>query len=293
MWSELAGLPTGVTLAFFGVLGLLIGSFLNVVIHRLPLMMEAGWKNDCAELLGVGCSGDKTVQPGDQGVSADTLTLTLSKPRSRCPHCQHLIAWYENIPVLSWLFLRARCSSCQAPISWRYPAVEVLTAACFATVAWRYGATAATLAWCCLVAFLIAMAFIDWDTTLLPDSLTLPMVWLGLVATQMGWTGISLPTALWGAVMGYMSLWSICAAFTLITGRVGMGNGDFKLLAVIGAWLGWMPLIAVVLGASFAGILVWIVLKIRKDLREGDAMPFGPLLILGGVAQWVSPTQLF
>jgi len=249
------------------ILGLLIGSFLNVVIHRLPLMLERGWKLESAELLGV------PAEPQE--------ALTLSTPRSRCPSCGHAIAWYENIPVLSYVWLRGRCSACKTRISPRYPLIELFTAVLFAAVAWRFGATPVALLWCGFVAVLLALAAIDWDTTLLPDSLTLPMLWAGLVASVLGWT-IPLPTAVWGAVAGYLSLWSVYWLFKLTTGKEGMGFGDFKLLAALGAWLGWQMVLPIVLGASVIGAVVGIAMKMSSALREGRYVPFGPFLAGAG-----------
>jgi leader peptidase (prepilin peptidase)/N-methyltransferase len=202
------------------LLGLCIGSFLNVVIHRLPQMLDRGWRAECADMLGVNVD----LPP----------EMTLSTPRSRCPSCGHAIAWHENIPVLSYLWLRGRCSACKTPISARYPFFEVLTAAIFAALAWRFGAQPTTLLWCAFAAVLVALAGIDWDTTLLPDGLTLPLLWGGLVAAALGLT-TPLSSALWGAVAGYLSLWSVYWLFKLATGKEGMGYGDFKLLAAPGA----------------------------------------------------------
>ena len=250
------------------LLGLCIGSFLNVVIHRLPQMLERGWKIDSAEMLGV------------KADAADPITL--SKPRSRCPSCGHAIAWHENIPVLSYLWLKGRCSACKTRISARYPIIEVLTAVLFAALAWRFGPQPAVLVWCAFAAVLLALAGIDWDTTLLPDDLTLPLLWAGLVASALGWT-IALPLALWGAVAGYLSLWSVYWMFKLATGKEGMGHGDFKLLAALGAWLGWQMILPVVLGASVLGAVVGIGMKLNRSLREGRYVPFGPFLAGAGL----------
>ena len=209
------------------VLGLCIGSFLNVVIHRLPLMLERGWKIDSAQMLGL----DPAKTP------AIGAPLTLSRPRSQCPKCGHAIAWHENIPLLGYLRLGGRCSACKTRISPRYPIVELATALLFAAIGWRFGAQPAALLWCGFAAVLIALTGIDWDTTLLPDDLTLPLLWAGLVVAALGWT-LPLTQALWGAVAGYLSLWSVYWAFKLATGKEGMGHGDFKLLAALGAWLG-------------------------------------------------------
>jgi leader peptidase (prepilin peptidase)/N-methyltransferase len=246
------------------LLGLCVGSFLNVVIHRLPIMLERGWKQESADLLGV-------------KFDADQEAVSLSRPRSRCPHCKHFIRWYENIPVLSYLFLRGRCASCAHWISPRYPLIEVLTGLLFGLIGWRFGPTPMALLWCAFAAVLVALAGIDWDTTLLPDNMTLPLLWAGLVASALGWT-IDLPQALWGAVAGYLSLWSIYWIFKLVTGKEGMGFGDFKLLAATGAWLGVKMLLPIVLAASLIGAVVGIVMKMSAALREGRYVPFGPFL---------------
>lgn len=251
------------------LLGLCIGSFLNVVIHRLPQMLDRGWKAECADMLGV-----KVELPPE---------MTLSTPRSRCPACGHAIAWYENIPVLSYLWLCGKCSACKTPISARYPFFEVLTAAIFAALAWRFGAQPTTLLWCAFAAVLVALAGIDWDTTLLPDGLTLPLLWGGLVAAALGLT-TSLSSAVWGAVAGYLSLWSVYWLFKLATGKEGMGYGDFKLLAALGAWLGASMVLPVVLGASIFGAVVGIAMKLNSSLREGHYVPFGPFLAGSGLA---------
>jgi leader peptidase (prepilin peptidase)/N-methyltransferase len=251
------------------LVGLCIGSFLNVVIHRLPLMMERDWKLDCAETLGV-----KVEPPAE---------ITLSKPRSRCPSCGHVIAWHENIPVLSWLRLRGKCAACGTRISPRYPVVEILTGVLFFATAWRFGAQPSTLLWCGFVGSLVALAGIDWDTTLLPDSITLPLLWAGLVAAALSLT-IPLPGALWGAVAGYVSLWAVYWLFKLTTGKEGMGHGDFKLLAALGAWLGVQMILPIVLAASVLGAIVGIVMKMGGALREGRYVPFGPFLAGAGIA---------
>ena len=252
------------------LLGLCVGSFLNVVIHRLPLMLERGWKLDSAEMLGVTLDDDASA------------AVTLSKPRSRCPSCGYAIAWHENIPVFSYLRLAGKCSACKTPISPRYPLIEVLTAALFGAVAWKFGAQPIALLWCGFVAVLVALAGIDWDTTLLPDNLTLPLLWAGLVAAALGWT-IPLAAALWGAVAGYLSLWTVYWLFKLVTGKEGMGFGDFKLLAALGAWLGANMILPIVLAASIIGAIVGIVMKLKASLREGRYVPFGPFLAGAGL----------
>jgi leader peptidase (prepilin peptidase)/N-methyltransferase len=193
-----------------------------------------------------------------------------------------MITWYENIPFFSYLGLRGRCSNCKTRISPRYPLVELLTGALFAAVGWHFGAQPTTLLWCCVIAALVALAGIDWDTTLLPDSLTLPLLWAGLLVSVLGWT-IPLPQAVWGAVVGYMSLWSVYWLFKLTTGKEGMGFGDFKLLAALGAWLGWQMILPIVLGASVIGAAVGIAMKLTGNLREGRYVPFGPFLAGSGI----------
>ena len=260
------------------LIGLCVGSFLNVVIHRMPLMLERGWKLDSAEMLGV------KIEPPPE--------VTLSTPRSRCPACSHPIAWHENVPVLSYLLLAGRCSACKTRISPRYPLVELTTAGLFAAVGWKFGPVPATGLWCGFVAVLIALAGIDWDTTLLPDSLTLPLLWAGLVAAALGWT-VPLSQAVWGAVVGYLSLWTVYWVFKLATGKEGMGFGDFKLLAALGAWLGLQMLLPVILGASILGALVGIGMKLRASLREGRYVPFGPFLAGAGIAVLLAgPTRV-
>lgn len=270
--SFLYGIPW-LDASIAGVLGLVIGSFLNVVVHRLPKMLEMQWAQQAAEFSG---TSDASTPP--------PAVLNLATPRSRCPHCAHPIAAYENIPVLSYLWLRGQCSACKAPISKRYPLVELSNAALFFFCVWTYGATPTGLAWCAFSSVLLTLALIDWDTTLLPDDLTLPLLWLGLVAAALQWIPVSLPSALWGAVAGYLSLWTIYWAFKLVTGKEGMGYGDFKLYAALGAWFGWQTLIPLILLASVAGAVVGIALKFRSGLREGGYIPFGPFLAFAGMA---------
>jgi leader peptidase (prepilin peptidase)/N-methyltransferase len=253
-----------------GVFGLLVGSFLNVVIHRLPRMMERQWAAECAEL------------SGQEPPAGEPFNL--SRPRSRCLACGHQIRWYENIPVFSWLALRGRCSACQAAIAVRYPLVELATGGLFAFAAWRWGLGWSGLAWCGFAAALLALALIDWDTTLLPDDITLPLLWAGLIAAALRWTPLTLQQSLWGAVAGYLSLWLVYQAFKLATGKEGMGYGDFKLFAALGAWFGWPSLIPIILIASVIGAVVGIALKLRGGLREGGLMPFGPFLAGAGFA---------
>ena len=260
------------------LLGLCIGSFLNVVIHRLPLMMEREWKLDSAELLGV-----KIDAPAP---------ITLSTPRSRCPSCNHMIAWHENIPVLSYLRLGGKCSQCKTPISKRYPAIEILTALLFAACGVHFGAQPSTLLWCGLVATLIALAFIDLDTQFLPDSLTLPLLWAGIASAAFGWIPVSLKDSVYGAMAGYLSLWFVFHAYRIIRGREGMGAGDFKLLAALGAWMGWLAIPSIILLSSAVGALVGIALIALRNHDRDVPIPFGPYLAGGGVAALFFGEQL-
>ena len=247
---------------------LLIGSFLNVVIHRLPKMMEAEWHVQCAELRGEAV--------------AETPAYNLWLPRSACPQCGHQIMALENIPLLSWLFLRGRCSACRTLISARYPLVELLVAMLSAAVAWKWGVSMQTLGALLLVWMLVVLAFIDLDTTLLPDSLTLPLVWLGLLFNMNGFL-VPLADAVIGAMAGYLILWSVYWLFKLATGKEGMGYGDFKLLAAIGAWLGWQMLPVTLLLSSVVGALVGIAMIVLVKHDRRVPIPFGPYLAGGGL----------
>ncbi len=266
-------LAPGIDAALGGLLGLLVGSFLNVVIYRLPKMLERQWTAECAELQGKEVAADKP--------------FNLLVPRSHCQHCGHMIRWYENIPVLSYVGLRARCSACKAALSLRYPGVELATGVLFAFCIWRWGFTPTGLAWCGFSAALVALTLIDWDTTLLPDDITLPLLWAGLIAATLRWTPLPLTDAIWGAVAGYLSLWSVYQAFKLLTGKEGMGYGDFKLFAALGAWFGWQALVPIILMASVIGAVVGITMKFSSGLREGGYVPFGPFLALGGLTAMV------
>jgi leader peptidase (prepilin peptidase)/N-methyltransferase len=273
--QTLAVLLSPLVLAVFG---LCIGSFLNVVIHRLPLMMERSWRAESAELLGVAIE--------------EPPPLTLSVPRSRCPSCGHQIAWYENIPLLSYLRLGGKCSACKTPISMRYPAVEVLTALLFAACGWRFGARPEVLLWCGLVATLVALALIDLDTQFLPDDLTLPLMWAGIVSAGLGWLPIKLSASVGGAVAGYLSLWLVFHAYRLIRGKEGMGAGDFKLLAALGAWMGWQLIPSIILLASAVGAIVGIGLIVLRQHDRDVPIPFGPYLAGGGIAALFFGEQL-
>ncbi|MGN6830278.1 prepilin peptidase [Paucibacter sp. M5-1] len=277
-----------------GVLGLCIGSFLNVVVHRLPLMLERQWLGDAAAQLSdspdLQRSGLSKAPADKLAAAAQELARHLDKlpglgiaiPRSRCPQCGHQLTWHENLPLIGWLRLGGRCSACKTRISARYPIIELLTGLLFAAIGWRFGAQPVSLMWCAFAACLLALAAIDWDTTLLPDSLNQPLLWAGLLAALLGWT-IALDQALIGALVGYLSLWSVYWLFKLTTGKEGMGYGDFKLLAALGAWLGWQMILPIVLGASVIGAIVGIAMKMSSSLREGRYVPFGPFLAGGGL----------
>ena len=260
-----------------GVLGLLIGSFLNVVIYRLPKILEKQWTDEYAEF-----SGNETpVQP----------SYNLMFPRSHCQKCGHQIQWFENIPILSYLFLRGKCSACKTPISLRYPVVELVTGALFAFSVLRWGFTPTGFVWCGFSAALLTLSLIDWDTTLLPDNITLPLLWAGLIVSALKLTTIPLEAAVWGAVAGYLSLWVIYWIFKLITGKEGMGYGDFKLFAALGAWFGWQALIPIILMASIFGACIGIALKFASQLREGGYVPFGPFLGIAGLTAMIFGAQ--
>ena len=270
------GMELWLDAALLGVLGLLVGSFLNVVIYRLPKMLERQWAAECAEYA--------ATLPGATGMAAPPQgVFNLSQPRSRCQSCGHQVRWYENIPVLSYVFLRGRCSACQAPISLRYPLVELITAGLFFFCIHRWGLTPTGLAWCGFCAALVVLAFIDWDTTLLPDDITLPLLWSGLLASTLQWTDVALPQAVVGAASGYLSLWLVYWGFKLATGKEGMGYGDFKLFAALGAWFGWQALVPLILLASVVGAVVGIAMKLSSSLREGGYVPFGPFLVGAGL----------
>ena len=297
MAGLLAGLPLDLLLSpwALALLGLAVGSFLNVVVHRLPLMLERQWWGDVAAQLADGDSFQRVfvaAAPGHLAQAGGALEqllsalkpLTLSRPGSRCPSCGHSIRWFENLPVLSWLALKGRCSACGTRIARRYPLVEAATALLFGLVAWRVGPQPQALLWCGVVAVLLALALIDWDTTVLPDALTLPLLWAGLVAAALGWLpGLTLAQSLGGVAAGYLSLWSVYWLFKLVTGKEGMGYGDFKLLGALGAWLGWQAILPIVLMASVIGAVIGLVMKASGSLREGRFVPFGPFLAGGGL----------
>jgi len=268
-------LDPAVATAAAGVVGLLVGSFLNVVIHRLPRMLERGWRAQCAELAGQ--------------APAEEPAYNLVVPRSACPSCGHRISALENIPVVSWLALRGKCSACGAAIPARYPVVEILGAALAMVAVWHFGPTAKAAAACGLLWTLLALTFIDADTQLLPDDLTLPLVWGGLLVNLSG-LFVPLREAVIGAIGGYLALWSVYWLFKLIRGKEGMGYGDFKLLAALGAWLGWTMLLPIVLLSSVAGAVIGIGLVLLRGRDRGKPLPFGPYLaIAGAIALFVGP----
>ena len=266
------------------VVGLLVGSFLNVVIHRLPKMLERQWREQCAEL----DAAAVTSAHAETQTPASEARYNLIVPRSACPACHAPIRSWHNIPVVSWLLLRGRCAACSARISARYPLIELLCAVLTAAVAWKFGfgwqaGAAMVVTW-----FLIALTGIDLDHQLLPDSLTLPLLWGGLLAS-LGWTALthgSLPVspaaAIIGAAAGYLTLWSVYQLFRLCTGKEGMGYGDFKLLAALGAWLGWRMLLPIILCSAAVGALVGITLIVAGKRGRGVPLPFGPFLAAAG-----------
>ena len=250
------------------LLGLAVGSFLNVVVHRLPKMMEAQWHSDCAELAG------KEPEPAAK--------YNLWTPRSACPKCGHSITAMENVPVISWLALGGKCSACKTPISARYPLVELLTGALSVAVAWRFGYSAAMIAALLLAWALVALTFIDLDTQLLPDDITLPLLWMGLLVNTAG-TFTDLRSAVLGAAAGYLLLWCVYWGFRLLTGKEGMGFGDFKLLAAIGAWFGWQVIPLVVLVSAGAGAVIGGLAIAFSGKGRDVRIPFGPYLAVGGL----------
>lgn len=256
--------------ALAAVIGLCVGSFLNVVIHRLPIIMEQAWRAQCTELQG-------------QPVPEVESPLSLARPRSRCPNCGHAITAMENIPLISYFFiLRGRCSGCHNRISLRYPIVEAAAGFASAVAIMYFGANTVGIAAAILLWALIALAAIDFDTQLLPDSITLPLLWLGLLFNLLGGF-CDLPSAVIGAMAGYLVLWSVFWAFKLATGKEGMGYGDFKLLAALGAWLGWQMLPAIILLSSIVGALVGIGLIVFARQGRHIPIPFGPYLAAAGV----------
>lgn len=279
--SDLLLLDQGSALgiAVFALLGLIFGSFLNVVIYRLPVMMQAQWQAQCADLQG--------------SEAPESPTFNLWVPGSRCRSCHTTLSWRENLPVISYALQGGQCRHCAAPISKRYPLVELATALMFGFCAWRWGFGLDALSWSFFVSALLALALIDWDTTYLPDDITLPLLWAGLLAAWAGITRVSVGDAVAGAAAGYSFLWSIYWGFKLLTGKEGMGYGDFKLFAALGAWFGWQALVPIILMASVIGTVIGLVLKFKSRLREGGYLPFGPFLAGAGlVAMVLEPARL-
>ena len=255
-------------------LGLCVGSFLNVVIYRLPAMLERDWRIQCHEYL----------ELGEAKIDANLQQLSLSKPDSRCPHCGHKIRAWENIPVLSYFFLKGKCSSCSKAISIRYPLVELITGLLSVVVAIQYGVSLTTLAALLLTWSLVALTLIDYDKQLLPDDITLPLLWLGLLISFFD-VFTDTQSSLMGAMLGYVVLWSVFQAFKLITGKEGMGFGDFKLLAALGAWLGWQLLPQIILLSSLVGAITGILMLLTGLTKRQQPIPFGPYLAAAG---WIA-----
>lgn len=255
-------------------LGLCVGSFLNVVIYRLPAMLERDWRMQCHEYL----------ELGDAKINEQLQQLSLSKPDSTCPCCGHKIRAWENIPVLSYIFLRGKCASCKSTISLRYPAIELLTGILSVIVAGQFGISAATFCALIFTWILIALTFIDYDKQLLPDDITLPFLWLGLLISFFG-IFTDMQSSLVGAMLGYMILWLVFHVFKLVTGKEGMGYGDFKLLAALGAWMGWQSLPQIILLSSAVGAISGILMLVTGITKKQQPIPFGPYLAAAG---WIA-----
>jgi leader peptidase (prepilin peptidase)/N-methyltransferase len=265
-------------LSIIVILGLLVGSFLNVVIYRLPVMLKRQWKTDCTAFL--------EQEESKPSITVDTTykPFNLVIPRSRCPHCNHQITALENIPVLSYLFLRGRCRECKTPISIRYPLIEILSATLAALVAWKFGVSLQASMAVLLTWGLICLSFIDYDHQYLPDNITLPFLWLGLFLNLNG-LFVDLTSAVIGAMAGYLILWLVYQVFKKLTGKEGMGYGDFKLLALLGAWLGWQALPAIILLSTLVGSVIGISLILFKQHDRSHPIPFGPYLAIAG---WIA-----
>lgn len=261
------------------VLGLLVGSFLNVVIYRLPVMMERDWRSECQQYLGI--RPEEKQEP----------SFNLMVPRSRCPNCNHPISAVENIPVLSYVFLGGKCRECRTRISLRYPAVEIVTGTITLVMAMHFGVTLQTLLAVILGWSLITLTLIDYDHQLLPDSITLPVMWLGILSNTFG-LFTSLHSSLYGAVAGYMVLWTVYIVFKLVTGKEGMGHGDFKLLAMLGAWMGWQVLPLTIVVSSLIGSIVGISLILFRGHSRAQPIPFGPYLAVAGLIAFLYGNEL-
>lgn len=265
-------------ISFCFVLGLFVGSFLNVVIYRLPLMMQRTWKQECREFLELDADNESgtEIEPPEK--------FNLMVPRSACPSCGSMISAWQNIPVISWLLLRGKCGNCKHPISAEYPVVELLTAILSLAVAMKFGASMQMIFAMLFTWALISLALIDFHTTLLPDSITLPLLWLGLLISLVP-VFVEAPDAIVGAAAGYMILWLVFQAFKLVTGKEGMGFGDFKLLAALGAWLGWAKLPLIILLSSLTGAVIGIMMMALFKHKRSEPIPFGPYLAIAG---WIA-----
>jgi leader peptidase (prepilin peptidase)/N-methyltransferase len=280
---ELSGLRDALTSSVWtwpcvaALIGVQIGSFINLLVWRLPQMMQREWEQQCAEL---------------QGQTVTNLPVfNLATPGSHCTSCATPLRSRDLVPVLSFVFLKGRCAHCNTKVSWRYPLVESAVALLWAFCAWRWGVGWGALAWAGFATTLLALALIDADTLLLPDSLTLPLMWAGILLASVGVINLSLEQSVWGAALGYAVLWLVQTVFGAVTGKQGMGEGDYKLLAALGAWLGWMALPAVVLIASVSGVLLAMLWRWRGRLQAGQPMPFGPQLAAAGAASAVWQTM--
>ena len=281
------------------LLSLLVGSFLNVVIYRLPVMLKREWKSDCIDFLSEEKKSDESkseeqIHPAlDKKIEKEIFNLSV--PRSRCPSCGHQITALENIPIISWLVLKGKCSECHSGISIRYPIIELTTALLSVLVAFYFGVQWFTLAALLLTWALIALTMIDFDTQLLPDNITLPLLWLGLLISLLKISNIPLENSVIGAMAGYLSLWSVYQLFKLITGKEGMGYGDFKLLAVLGAWLGWQALPLILFLSALVGAAVGIALIFFLGRDRSIPIPFGPYLASAGFISllWGEPIKQF
>lgn len=258
------------TAAIFGIFGLLLGSFLNVVIYRLPVILKKNWRRDCVAYL--------REQGMDLAEEPEAPSFNLLTPRSRCRQCGHAISALENIPVLSYLVLGGKCRSCRTPIGIRYPMVEIATAVACALCGYHWGWSWAGLLWAGFCTAIITLVMIDWDTMLLPDDIVLPLLWAGLLASWGQWIATPLSASVLGAAVGYLSLWSVGALFKLLFKKEGMGHGDYKLLAAMGAWLGVGAIVPIVLFSSLVGACVGIALRLNSRLGQGQPMPYGPFL---------------
>ncbi len=296
--------------AALGILGACIGSFLNVVILRLPRMLEQQWVlESAAQLSDADTISAVAGMPASEATrlakSAEMLgrlaeaagKTNLTTQSSKCPHCGHKLRWRENLPIVGWLMLRGKCGSCGAPIAIRYLLIELATMTAFAALGWRFGHKPATLLWCGFSAALIALAMIDWDTFLLPDSITQPLMWAGLAAAALGWSTVPLTAAFLGATAGYLSLCVVATAYEKVRGQDGMAPGDFKFLGAVGAWLGWQSILPVIIGASILGVLWGAASRTRRTTggsADGQvAYPFGPFLAGASLAvMFIGPARV-